>query len=92
MENKKNIIIEKKENSEIKISESIKRAKTYLFKYLRKSINTNELEKNKKEEENNLKNKIKSYNNINKQKLMQEFKDSCFKIILTNHLEGDHKK
>ena len=58
--------MEKKENSEIEISNSIKKGKTYLFrKNLIKSNNTNKLEENKKIE-NISKNKIKSNNDKNK--------------------------
>jgi hypothetical protein len=37
-----------------------------------------------------LENKIELINDKRKIKLLQDFKDSCFKIMLSNHLSGKH--
>ena len=80
MENKKIIKIE---NIPIKISNPIKRPKAYLFKkntYLKKITTANLL----------LEDKNELINEKRKMKLLQEFKDSCFKIMLSNHLSRKH--
>ena len=80
MENKQ---IKKAANLPIKITKSIKRPRVYLFEkntHLKKLTTANLL----------LENKIELINDIRKIKLLQEFKDACFKIMLSNHLSSKH--
>jgi hypothetical protein len=80
MENKQ---IKKAANIPIKITKSIKRPRVYLFEKntdLKKLTTANLL----------LENKIELINDKRKIKLLQDFKDSCFKIMLSNHLSGKH--
>jgi len=90
MENNQNKKVENEIKINFEISKTVKKPKKYSFKKLNKADNKNKIEEEKIEKENILKDNLNLKNNIKNKKLMKNFKDCCFKIILTNHLKGNH--